>query len=186
VAAVGYLIYQKAQSFAGPPEPLAAAPVETQQVVAVAPSYADPEQLRRKQDLESLREQEALARQKQQQEQAAATTQPTGKSRVITLGPSARRELPVYSPPEEPSYPQASSGRTTRKPGPRVYQSEVDYDELEAREEAELRQRGVKPYKPYKPEEPLMPYSGSSSTVGPGSPNYSSSSRTYPRSGSRN
>jgi hypothetical protein len=183
VAAAGYLIYQKSLSFAGEPESAAGAPVETAQVVAVAPSYADPEQLRRKQDLEALRQQEALARQKQLDEQAAAATQPTGKSRVITLGPSARREQPVYTPP--PEDPSPSYGRQASSAGPKIYQSEEDFDERQAREDANLRQRGVRPYRPPpQPEAPLMPFSGSSSSVG--TPNYSSSSRRSSSSGSRN
>ena len=179
VTAVGYLIYQKSQAFSAAPEPtVAAAPAADSEVVAVAPSYADADQLRRKQELDIRRQQEASA---VKPEQPAVETRPGGK-RVITLGPSAKREEPVptYEPDPEPA-PQRRVA--ARKPGPQIYQSEEDERDLQAREDGALRQKGIKPDRPTPPEEPLMPFSKSSSSVGS---SYGSSGSRRVGSGSRN
>src|SRR5215217_8825338 len=106
VAAGGYLVYQKQQSLtnSAATEALAVAPAEAEPTtVAVAPSYADPETLKRKQEAdEQLRRERAAATRPAEADQQAATPDlgRKTKSKVLTLGPSAVREVAP-----EPAYP---------------------------------------------------------------------------------
>jgi hypothetical protein len=165
VAGGGYFVYQKHRSMADATvaETRAVAPAEPAEptTVAVAPSFADPETLKRKQEAdEQLRRERAAATRPAEADQQAATPDlgRKTKSKVLTLGPSAVREVapePSYSDPT-PS-PQASA-----RTGAQVYQSEVDENDRRRREEGNLRQKGYRT-EYAAPQRPLLPFNGSSS-----------------------
>ena len=166
VAGGGYFVYQKYRSMtetvAADTQVIAPAEAAEPTTVAVAPSFADPETLKRKQEEdERLRRERAAATRPAEADQQAATPDlgRKTKSKVLTLGPSAVREVapePSYSDPT-PTSPQASAGT-----GQQVYQSEVDENDRRRREEGNLRQKGYRT-EYTTPQRPLLPFNGSSS-----------------------
>ena len=161
VAIGGYLIYDKQKKLADDPpaRAVAAQPEpEAPTTIAVAPSYADPEILRRKEEGETMRQRERemrLARERANLAEAAGQAGKTGKSRVITLGPSPEaareRELQYERERLAREYAERRAQPRPRYPheepvGPKVYQHTESWEERQRRHVSDA---------------PLLPFSGS-------------------------